>query len=93
MIGPITETAIVKFTSDWCSVCKSMIPLEKEFADKHNINIIYVDVDSDGGRQAALDSSVKALPTYIYLKEGKYQRSHIGGMNEEQFEDLITPIN
>lgn len=62
-------TGVVKFTADWCGPCKRCAPALKQSAEKHGITLVEVDVD--GESELPPRFRVSAMPTIVFMLQGK----------------------
>ncbi|KAI5319672.1 hypothetical protein L3X38_039380 [Prunus dulcis] len=61
---------VIDFTASWCGPCRFIAPFLAELAKKLP-NVIFVKVDVDELKSVAQDWAVEAMPTFMFLKEGK----------------------
>ncbi|KOC09227.1 hypothetical protein AFLA70_683g000361 [Aspergillus flavus AF70] len=61
---------LLKWSSKWCSPCKSLAPKIKEFANQNqNVRIFKVDVEEQ--RSIANEALVAFVPTVIIYQQGE----------------------
>ncbi|CAN1225856.1 Thioredoxin H-type [Linum perenne] len=78
------KLVVVDFTATWCGPCRFITPYLVELAKKMpNVTFLKVDVDE------LKDWAVEAMPTFMFLKEGKIMGKVIGANKEE----LLQTIN
>ncbi|CAK7346302.1 unnamed protein product [Dovyalis caffra] len=61
---------VVDFTAAWCPPCKMIAPIFAELAKKFP-NVIFLKVDVDELKSVSEEWKVEAMPTFIFLKDGK----------------------
>ncbi|KAG5250397.1 thioredoxin [Salix suchowensis] len=61
---------VVDFTASWCPPCKFIAPIFAELAKKFT-NVTFLKVDVDELKSVAADCQVEAMPTFIFMKDGK----------------------
>ena len=61
---------VVDFTATWCPPCRMMAPFFEELAKKMD-HVMFLKVDVDELKSVAEEWDVQAMPTFMYLKEGK----------------------
>ncbi|KAF9686776.1 hypothetical protein SADUNF_Sadunf02G0024900 [Salix dunnii] len=67
------ETAkliVVDFTASWCPPCKFIAPIFAELAKKFT-KVTFLKVDVDELKSVAAECEVEAMPTFIFMKDGK----------------------
>jgi len=64
--GPV----LVYFTAAWCQPCQTIAPLVQEL-EKKNPQIAFFKVDADAQPGIATQFSVRSLPTFISLVDGR----------------------
>ena len=71
------STVIVDFYAEWCGPCKAIAPFFEQLASQHP-NIKCVKVDVDKGADIAQQYGVRAMPTFILIKNGKEEERFSG---------------
>ncbi|TYH83305.1 hypothetical protein ES332_D02G123600v1 [Gossypium tomentosum] len=64
------KLAVVSFTASWCVACRFITPVVVELAKKLP-DVIFLKVDADDLKTVTRDFAVEALPTFIFMKQGK----------------------
>lgn len=86
-IEDIQELTIVDFHAEWCGPCKKIaVTLDKL---KDTVKVIKVDVDND--TEFAQQQAVTAVPTLLFIKNGKILERVVGIPNfsiEQKVKDL-----
>ena len=81
---------LVDFFATWCGPCKMIAPV-LEGLDKtgelKEVKIIKVDVDEFP--ELSDRYGVQAIPTLIYMKEGKIVRQQLGFLNKNQIISFV----
>ncbi|RWR93483.1 thioredoxin-like protein CXXS1 [Cinnamomum micranthum f. kanehirae] len=73
---------VVHFTASWCVISVAMNKHFEELAMTYQ-DILFLLVDVDDVRVAASKMEVKAMPTFVFLKEGAQVDKLVGANPEE----------
>ena len=76
------QLVVVDFTATWCGPCRMITPILAELARKMT-HVIFLKVDVDEMKSVAEDWAVEAMPTFIFLKEGKIIDKVVGAKKDE----------
>ncbi|KAJ7515038.1 hypothetical protein O6H91_23G069100 [Diphasiastrum complanatum] len=79
---------VVDFTATWCGPCKAIAP-HFERLSKDYPNVIFLKVDVDRLPDVSSQWKVRAMPTFIFIKDGK-QIDIIVGANKEELEAKVA---
>ena len=79
---------LVDFFATWCGPCKMLAPELVEFAERDpNITIVKVDVDKFNS--LAAQYNVRAVPTLVYINDGKIVKTTSGYMDVNSLINLF----
>ncbi|KAK2984784.1 hypothetical protein RJ640_004609 [Escallonia rubra] len=78
---------MVHFTTAWCMPSVAMKPLFEDLAESYP-NVVFLSVDVDDVKEVASKMEVKAMPTFLLMREGA-QVDKLVGANPTQIKKLI----
>jgi thioredoxin 1 len=88
---PQTGPVVIDFFALWCGPCKRIAPTYEKLAEAFpNITFLKVDVDESGELVNMFD--ISAMPTFVFLKNGK-EIKRVEGADMKGLEagfDLLT---
>ncbi|XP_057960357.1 thioredoxin-like protein CXXS1 [Malania oleifera] len=73
---------VVHFTAAWCMPSVAMNPFFEELASTFQ-DLLFVTVDVDEVKEVAASLEVKAMPTFVLMKEGKPVEKLVGANPDE----------
>ncbi|EOX90950.1 hypothetical protein QUC31_002859 [Theobroma cacao] len=76
------KLVVVDFTASWCGPCRFIAPFLAELAKKLP-NVMFLKVDVDELKEVATDWAVEAMPTFMFLKEGKIVDKVVGAKKDD----------
>nr|AEW43599.1 thioredoxin [Epinephelus coioides] len=83
------KLVVVDFTASWCGPCKQIGPHFDELSNKaENKNVIFLKVDVDEAQEVAAKWDVRAMPTFIFIKNGQKVRDIIGADRDKLSKNL-----
>ncbi|XP_011012470.1 PREDICTED: thioredoxin-like protein CXXS1 [Populus euphratica] len=82
-----TRPIAVHFTSSWCMPSVAMNPVFEDLASAHP-DILFLTVDVDAVKEVAAKMEVKAMPTFVLMKDSA-QVDKIVGANPEEIRKRI----
>ncbi|XP_057766174.1 thioredoxin H1 [Salvia miltiorrhiza] len=86
------KLVVVDFTASWCGPCRFIAPFFAELAKKFP-SVMFLKVDIDELKSVASDWAVEAMPTFIFLKEGKILDTIVGAKKEELQQTIAKHLN
>lgn len=71
-----TTYVAVDFYADWCPPCKAIAPVFEQLASKHAVQgiLAFAKVNTDSVQEAAAVHQIRAMPTFLFFKDGKQVR-------------------
>jgi thioredoxin 1 len=73
------------FTADWCGACKHMKPVVAEL-DREGFDIQTLNVDRN--RKKAQQYGIRAIPTFVLVRDGKEVRRQSGVSSAEKLKQI-----
>ena len=64
------KLTVIDFHATWCGPCHAIAPKYESFAKEYT-NVVFTKCDVDAAAPVAREYSVSAMPTFIFLKNGK----------------------
>ncbi|KAG0665259.1 Cytoplasmic thioredoxin isoenzyme 2 [Monosporozyma unispora] len=84
MVTPITSAAefdssisntdklvVVDFFATWCGPCKMIAPMVDKFSQQYEAEATFLKVDVDQLPELAQKYEISAMPTLVFIKNGK----------------------
>ncbi|KAH9547920.1 hypothetical protein CY35_11G060200 [Sphagnum magellanicum] len=81
------KVIVVDFTATWCGPCRVMSPIFVELSKKYP-TLIFLKVDVDEVADVASEWDIRAMPTFLFIKDGK-QVDNIVGANKVELEKKV----
>ena len=88
---PQEGNVVIDFFATWCGPCKRIAPTYEKLADALP-NIVFLKVDVDESPDLVNQYDISAMPTFVFLKDGK-EIKRVEGADMAQLEsgfDLLT---
>jgi len=83
VLGHEGETVIVDVWASWCGPCLAIAPMFELLSENYDAKFVKLNADENYEAMGALN--VKALPTFIAIKDGEVVGRQVGGRNLEAF--------
>lgn len=83
---------MVDFYATWCGPCKAISPMVEKWADEYKESADFYKIDVDQAPEVAGFCGVSAMPTFLFVKDGKIVSKVVGAnpKNIKRDLDLFT---
>lgn len=80
---------LVEFYADWCGHCQAFKPiLEKVINERSDVSLLHV--NTENAMELVEKFDIMSIPTLLLFKDGKLIVTHLGGLSEENLNDLLN---
>jgi len=76
--------SFVKCSASWCGPCKTIAPIYNKLAE--NSEFVFLSLDIDDCEETSKQLKIRALPTFVVLKDGKEVQRLVGANKDKLFE-------
>ncbi|KAE8714929.1 Thioredoxin-like protein CXXS1 [Hibiscus syriacus] len=83
---------VVHFTASWCMPSVAMNPFFEELASTFQ-HVLFLTVDVDDVKEVAKKMEIKAMPTFLLMREGTVVDKFVGANPEEMKKGLMGLCN
>merc|ERR1712190_150111 len=83
-----SKLVVVDFHATWCGPCKMIAPIIVEMAGKMD-NVVFLKVDVDEAEAVAAEYNISAMPTFVFIKDGK-KIDELMGANADKLKELVS---
>ncbi len=85
------KITLVDFWAEWCQPCKILGPIVEEFAQE-NRDVKVVKMDVDANTETPGKYNILSIPTLIFFKNGKPERTLVGVQSKEQLKKTADEL-
>lgn len=78
VIETSTVPVLVDFWANWCSPCKTLLPVLDELAEEYDAQVEIAKVNVDDAPKTATRFKIMSIPTLILFKDGKIFEQAVG---------------
>ena len=82
-----SKLVVVDFYADWCGPCKMISPKVVEMAKEFG-TVVFLKVDVDSNEETAEKYEIRAMPTFLFIKN-KEKIDSFAGANETKLREMI----
>ena len=87
----MAKLTVIDFYADWCGPCKMIKPYFKELEKRFGDTITFITVDVDEDDEMVDKYNIKAMPTFVFLKDGK-EVDRLEGANVEKLTKKVVEL-
>ncbi|KAL7414840.1 putative thioredoxin [Mrakia frigida] len=80
---------LVDFYAEWCRPCKMLAPTLHKVAEKEELDIDLVTVDTEDLQEIAAKYKISSLPTVFAFRNGEPVDKFVGMRNEQAVIDFV----
>ncbi|MDB9786623.1 thioredoxin [Bacteriovoracaceae bacterium] len=86
------KPVIVDFWAEWCGPCKALSPVLEEISTELGDKAAIVKVNVDEQPELAQKYEIRGIPTLIFFKDGKVQRTLVGNQPKSEISKNLTEL-
>lgn len=83
---------VLEVYSNYCHACQTMIPIFSELSHTFagQVKFAKLNIDKEGG--LADELSIRAMPTFLFIKNGQIVNRHVGTISKENLSHKIDAL-
>lgn len=89
ILGIKGKDIIIDFFATWCGPCKMLKPVLENVAEEKSDTLDVYTVNIDEHPEFAIQHSVTAVPTVMFIRDGKIKATEVGFMSKDEILDHI----
>lgn len=86
------KPVVIDFSAEWCGSCKAVSRIISELAKDFEKEIKFCEVDAGKSSKFARKHNITALPTIIFMKQGKEVSRKNGFTSKVEFKKIIKKL-
>ena len=83
-----SKLVVVDFHATWCPPCKVIAPHIVQMDGKMD-NVVFLKVDVDEAEDVAREYDISAMPTFVFIKDGK-KIDDLKGVSVDKLKELVN---
>ena len=83
---------LVDFWAPWCAPCKMLTPIIGEVADEFAEKVKVCKLNTDDGRDTAVEFGIQAIPTLILFSNGQMKKKWVGLTSKKDISEAINGL-
>jgi len=88
---PAKGKVVIDFSATWCGPCKKIAPVFENLSKKHP-DISFFKTDVDEAEAVANKYKVEAMPTFIFINNGKII-NRLEGADQKSLEQFLVELS
>jgi thioredoxin 1 len=86
------EPVLVDFWAPWCGPCRMLAPIIEQVAEEYAGKAKVCKLNTDQGRDTAVEFGITAIPTLILFKAGQVQKKWVGLTSKKDISEAISKL-
>lgn len=86
------KLTLVDFWAEWCQPCKIVGPIVEEFGEEYKDKVKVVKMDVDANTDTPGKYNILSIPTLIFFKDGKPERTMVGVQSKDQLKKTADEL-
>lgn len=83
------KLCVVDFFATWCGPCKMLSPVIDGVSEEYAGKVDFYKVDIDGNQDLAMKYGVEAVPTVVFMKQGKVVDEFVGFHDADSIKQMV----
>jgi thioredoxin 1 len=83
---------LVDFWAPWCAYCRAMAPIVEQLAGEYGSRLKVVGVNADAQQATAQHFAVRALPSFLLVRDGQVRDQIVGAVTKTRLKQAIDRV-